>query len=527
MQRETRVDLGVLIKPLVRWWWLLLASTALAFVSTYLHQQQQPAYYEATTTLMIGRTFEDPNPSGSDLALGQQLAATYADLALRQKVREQTMAALGLTSLPDYSAIPLPNRELLEITVVDTDPQRAKAVADELARQLILQSPTAPKPEEQERQAFISQQLVSLQQNIERTEAELVDTQTQLENAFDALEISRLQGQVEALQEKLSTLQTNYAALVATTNDGATNTIEVIESAKLPVAPNDSAKTQTIWVAAALALALAAGTAYLLEYLDDTVHTADDLARVGNFNYLPGIPVIHRARGAAPILAQEAPRSPATDAFRALRTGLYAATAHASGKMLLITSAVPQEGKSVVAANLAAVLAESEKNVLLIDGDLRQPMQHKLHGLPRENGLAELLLALKGHELANGSRDMITRAIQATKQARLSLIVAGQELSEAGGLIGSDTMKSLLHTLALHADYVIIDSPPLLAVADALVLSTLVDSVVLVARAGASRRRQVDQALRSLKEVNANVAGIVLNRQRVKTDAYYKYYHPG
>src|SRR5687767_7496876 len=128
--RETQIDLGVLLKPIRRWWWLLLAATLLAFVSTYLHLRQQPAMYQAKTTLMIGRAFEDPNPTGSELALGQQLAATYADLAQRQKVREQTMAALGLTSLPAYTAVPLPNRELLEITVLDTDPQRAKAVAD-------------------------------------------------------------------------------------------------------------------------------------------------------------------------------------------------------------------------------------------------------------------------------------------------------------------------------------------------------------------------------------------------------------
>jgi len=518
------MELSAFFRPLRRWWWLLLASALLATASSYWSVRQQPPLYVATTTLIIGRAFENPNPTGNELALSQQLAETYADLVYRRPVREQTMAALGLTSLPEYSARTLPNGQLLEISVVDTNPQRAKAVADELANQLVLQSPTSPKPEEQVRDAFINDQLASLEAHIRQTEAEIIANQTELESAFGALEISELQGEIAALQTKLSTLQSNYAALLANTKSGAINTIEVIEPATVPSAPTASGTWQLILVVSAIAVALAAGTAYLLEYLDDTVRTAEDLARVNSFASLPSIPEFRWDGGILPVLAQDAPRSPVTDAFRALRTSLYAATANKPGKIFLITSAAPQEGKSMVAANLAAVLAQGEKSVLLIDADLRRPVQHKLFNVSGAYGLSELLIAPEGHGSPNGRGEMIKRVIQKIEPMRLGLIVAGSGYADAAGLLGSDRMKVLLETVSRDVDYVIIDSPPLLAVADALMLSTQVDGVVLVASAGSIPRKQFEQTLRRLSDVNAIVVGVVLNRQKAATEGYYSHY---
>jgi non-specific protein-tyrosine kinase len=474
---------------------------------------------------MVGTASEKPNPTGSELALGQELAATYADLALRQGVREKTMAALGLTALPDYIARALPNRPVLEIVVVDTDPSRAQAVANELAHQLVLQSPTSPKPEEQQQDAFVNNQLANLQVNIEQTEADITAKQADLENAIGALEISDLQDQISALQTKLSTLQSNYAALLANTRAGAVNTVEIIEPAALPAVPTDSGKTQIILVASAIAFALAAGTAYLLDYLDDTIRTPEDLGHIASFASLPSIPKFVWKGHGAPVIAEDVLHSPMTDAFRALRTSLYAATANKPGKILLITSAVPKEGKSIVAANLAAVLAQSEKSVLLIDADLRRPMQHKLYDISGTYGLAELLVALRGHTWPNGSAEMIEGVIQKIGPMRLDLIVAGSHLADASAFLGSETMKLLLDTVSQNVDYVIIDSPPLLAVADALVLSTQVDGVILVARAGSIHRKQLAKALRRLGDVKANVVGVVLNRQKAGADGYYQYYY--
>lgn len=571
------MELGEFLRPLRRWWRLLLASTALAAASSCCYVLRQPAMYEARTTLMIGQALGNPNPTGNELALSQQLTGTYADLVQRRPVREQTMAVLGLHSLPEYRANPLPDRQLLEIVVLDTDPVRAKAVADELARQLILQSPTAPQPEEQQRQAFISDQLASLQANILQTQSEITATGVELENAFSALEISELESEITALQTKLNTLQSNYAALLASTSEGAVNAIEVIEPATLPLVPNDSDKTETVLVVVAIALILAVGTAYLLESLDDTIRTPEDLARVNRTANLPSIPEFRWGRGSLPILAQDAWSSPVTESFRALRTGLYAASVNKLRRVLLITSATPREGKSLVAANLAAVLAEAEKKVLLIDADLRRPMQHKLFGVSGDQGLAELLVALDGPGQSDRG-EMIKRATQPTGSTRLALMAAGTMTPEAVRLLGSDKMKALLETVSQSVDYVIVDSPsllieaadvivrqrhdpswrrkyavqlyertrrrkghaaavgaaarylaeatywvfkngetyrgPVLAVADALMLSTQVDGVVLVAGAGSILRRQLAETFQRLGDVKANVVGVVLNQQK-------------
>src|SRR5215208_1599608 len=135
------MELSKYIFPLRKWWWLVAASTLIAAMFSSLSVLRQPTIYQARTTLMIGTTINDPNPSSSELFLGQQLAAAYADLANREILRTATKNALGMNQLPEYIARALPNTQLIEITVNDTSAERARTVANELANQLILLSP--------------------------------------------------------------------------------------------------------------------------------------------------------------------------------------------------------------------------------------------------------------------------------------------------------------------------------------------------------------------------------------------------
>ncbi len=201
------MELKHYLKPVLKWWWLLAVSAVITAGLSYFVISREPPLYQSTSTLMIGSAFNNPNPSGSELFLGQQLAQTYSDIAKRQPVKDKTMAVLGLDWLPSYFARPVPNSQLMEITVRDTSPERAQAVANELANQLILQSPTAPRPEQQEREAFIEDQLSSLQANIKQTEAEILEKGAELEAAFSAREIADLKTEINGLQSKLRTLQ--------------------------------------------------------------------------------------------------------------------------------------------------------------------------------------------------------------------------------------------------------------------------------------------------------------------------------
>jgi len=149
------MELSVYTKPLLRWWWLLAAATFVAVISTFLTVRGQPALYEARTTLMIGRAIDDPNPTQGEFTLAQQLAVSYADVANREPVQEATKAALSFDRLPSYLARAIPQSQFIEILVTDTNPLRAQAVANELANQLIIQSPTGEGSEDQIRRDFI------------------------------------------------------------------------------------------------------------------------------------------------------------------------------------------------------------------------------------------------------------------------------------------------------------------------------------------------------------------------------------
>ena len=128
------MELNKYIFPLRKWWWLVVASTLIAAIFSSLSILRQPAIYQARTTLMIGTTINNPNPSSNELHLGQQLAAAYADLANREMVRNATKNALGMNQLPEYFALALPNTQLIEITVNDIDPERAQISCQRISR---------------------------------------------------------------------------------------------------------------------------------------------------------------------------------------------------------------------------------------------------------------------------------------------------------------------------------------------------------------------------------------------------------
>ena len=137
------MDIKDIISPLRKWWWMIISAAFVAAVASFVATLRQVPNYQSHTTLMIGQTITDPNPSLTEFSLGQQLAASYADMAMREPVRNATMSALGLTFIPDYTAQALPNSQVIEIAVTDTNPARAQSVAKELLTNLSCVLPRA------------------------------------------------------------------------------------------------------------------------------------------------------------------------------------------------------------------------------------------------------------------------------------------------------------------------------------------------------------------------------------------------
>jgi succinoglycan biosynthesis transport protein ExoP len=519
MRVVNSMELSVYLIPLRRWWWLLVVSTLVAAVSSFIATRQQPPIYQAHTTLMIGRAIEDPNPNQGEFNLAQQLASTYAQIANREPVREATRKALDLNRLPDYLARALPQTQMIEIAVTDVDPLRAKVVANELANQLILRSPTAANPDDLERQKFIDDQLNTLQSQIVETQDQIANLQEQLGTLNSAQQIQDTQTQINALQSKLTTLQGNYAALLSNTQQGASNTLSVVEEAELPARPIGPNKIMSILLSAAIGLSLAAGAAYLLEYLDDTLKTPEEIAK------LLGFPVIgligetgESGDGKHSIYVSKHPRSPIAEAYRALRANLEFAAVDRPLKTILIASAGTDAGKSSVAANLAVVLAQGEKKVFLIDADLRKSSIHAFVGLPNEIGLS--------HLFRDGAD--VFKAVQAWEDHRIGVITGGNSPPNPAELLGSKRMDHILSRLAEKADVVVIDSPPFV-VSDAIMLAAKVDGVLVVIRPGHTRKKYTLAMMEQLSRAGARVLGVVLNRIPRRGAEYYGgflYYSP-
>jgi polysaccharide biosynthesis transport protein len=284
------MDYSNILARLRKWWWLIIVSTILAGAVSFFAVSQQPLVYKTHATLLIGNAISNPNPSGNEFWLSQQLAQVYTDLAQRDVVQEAVKQSLGLSSLPTYSVRAVPNSQLIEITVTDNYPERAMVVANELANQLILQSPTnSSDAEEAKRQEFIRKQLDELEQNIQATSDSILTQQEELAVMTSARQISDAQNQIAALNSKLSTLQSNYASLLSNTNSVAINTLSIVESATLPQSPVGPEITMTVLTAAGIGLALAVAGVFLFEYLDDTVKNSDDVYNISQLQTLSGI----------------------------------------------------------------------------------------------------------------------------------------------------------------------------------------------------------------------------------------------
>ena len=509
------LELKDYILPLRKWWWLIIAATLVATVSSFLATRQQPPIYQTRTTVMIGNSINNPNPNSYDSYQSQQLATTYADIVQRDNVRQAAMAALGLSVLPAYTARTVPSTQLIEISVTDTDPARAQAVARELVNQLIAISPSGQNGESQKRQAFISSQLNELEDKITATQTEITRKQEELAGLFSARQIADAQIQIAALQNKLASLRTNYTALLSNTQQGAQNAISTLEEAQLPTMPIGPHKSATILLAAAIGFILAAGAAYLLEYLDDTMKNPEDIQKTLGLTTLGAVPVMKIGDGSELVVVTQS-QSPTSEAYRVLRTNLQFAAVGRSLDTLMVTSPGPGEGKSMTAANLAAALAQGGRRVIMVDGDLHRPRQHRVFGLRNNTGVTTALIA----ETADSLDDML----QDSGVPGLRVLTSGPLPPNAAELLGSTRMRELLVDLHTRADVVVIDSPPVTALSDAAVLATQADGVLLVVDTGRTTREMARRAVGALRQVNARVVGALLNRMPTRGGGYYYYY---
>ncbi len=289
---------------------------------------------------------------------------------------------------------------------------------------------------------------------------------------------------------------------------------EVIDRAVTPLKPVSPNKKKNLALGLILGLMLGIGLAFLLDYMDQTIKTGDDVRDklgLNVFGTIPHIPSKGEGAKQAPghLISTQDPKSPVVEAFRALRTNLNYLTAKEKHKVILMTSALPNEGKSTVSANLAAVLSQTGSRVLLVGCDLRRPTLHELFGQPAVPGLVEMLI------------DDQQGALRQLASPRLDLIPSGSVPPNPAELLDSERFRRFITIVRQRYDYVIIDAPPVLPVTDAQILTPMVDINLVVLEPCRVPEKAAKQMVASLMAVDARISGVILND---KTGRGFKHY---
>ncbi|MCU0242715.1 MAG: polysaccharide biosynthesis tyrosine autokinase, partial [Vicinamibacteria bacterium] len=296
--------------------------------------------------------------------------------------------------------------------------------------------------------------------------------------------------------------------------------LRLVERAELPQAPILPQRLRNYQIALLLGLALGVALSVLLERLDNTIKTPEDVRTQLNVPFLGMVPELlehaNPTADGAPVILKNPQSSPA-EAYRVLRTNLAFCAAERSGRAYVVSSANPSEGKTTSVANLAIALAQSGARVLAIDADLRRPTLHQHFSVAKTPGLTDVIVSNCG----------LNEAVQGTSVRGLYLLPCGYVPPNPTDLLGSESMKDLVCELRQRYDWVLIDAPPILAMADAPLLCPLVEGLVLVVWAEKSGRPAIQRAIDSIGAVGGKLAGVVLNRVDLQRNSYYYSQHYG
>ncbi|HEX6732216.1 MAG TPA: polysaccharide biosynthesis tyrosine autokinase, partial [Pyrinomonadaceae bacterium] len=344
------------------------------------------------------------------------------------------------------------------------------------------------------------------------------------------IDLLAMQQTLETNKQYLNTLLQRQRELNVQSGNGA-NQVSIATYSRLPKSPVGPPRLRNIIIAFLLSLGGGIGLAFLLDFLDDTVKTVEDVDRYihlpalalipsGRDNRLPGIgagpPTPTPSNTTALAMITDA-RSPIAESYRHLRTSLLLSSAGKPPKTILVTSSQPAEGKTTTGINTAFMLAQTGAEVLMIDCDLRRPRLHAQFELPNTKGLTTWL---------SGERDLDSLIQHYEKAPNLKVLTSGPVPPNPAELLGSEEMRKLLNILSEQYAHIIIDSPPAISFTDASILSTMVDGVILVVHGGRSSRAVVRRAKQQLLDVGAHVFGVVLNNVKVESHDYYysRYY---
>ena len=486
----------------------VLASLGVSLAFSF----SRPKVYEAKAEVLLQRrSTENLFDALNDIRDPSRLAQTEMKVVRSHAVREAVERRLG--EAPPVATSQSGIAEIIEIKANHTDPARAALIANAYAEAYVEFRRDRASGDIRAASDQVRASIDALQAEIDALEARARPADDRAApaaalNPVIASQIASLTSQQGDFKQKLRELEVAGAL--------STGGAEVVNPAIPPATPVEPSPVRDGLVAVTVGLILGIGTAFLLEYLDDSVKTKEDLERamVDTVPTLGLIPQIEPGDLAFDdVRGVVRPASPPAEAFRALRTSIQFLDLEGP-KTLQVTSANRAEGKTTTSANLAAVIARAGKRVILVDCDLRRPQIGKLFGCSAEPGFTSILL---------GEATVAEALRKVPNAGELFVIPAGPVPPNPSELLSHHRTRELLKMLAQKADIVLIDSAPLLPVTDATVLAGQVSGVLLVVSAELTRRRPLQRSVELVSQVQGRLLGTVLNRVTAEDGYGYGY----
>jgi polysaccharide biosynthesis transport protein len=493
--------------------WIILVTIVVAGFIVYILNRQSTPVYQATTTVLINEAPSTKTTDYTAIVTSERLAQTYSQLMSKKPVLEGVIEQLDIEiqaedMLENLFIQPIRDTTLIEVRYEDVDPKRAALITNAIVTVFSTQNQQLQASRYASSKSSLETQLNQMDDQIQRVSSVLSSLE---ENEDNQAERDRLETNLNQYRQTYAYLLQSYEQVRLVEAQSTSNIVQV-EPASIPEKPiRPRTLTNTI-LAVVIGMFMAIGGIFLYESIDDTLKGPDEItAQVG----LPVLGIItrHEIDESKPITLLE-PRSPVSESFRALRTNIQYASVNRPLKTLLITSPTPAEGKTTISVNLGIVMAQSDRNVVIIDADLRRPKIHKALGLPNQKGLSDLFV--DDGLTINGS-------LKKTEIYNLRALVAGNLPPNPSELLGSEKMQIILEKINLEANLIIVDSPPVMAVTDPAVLAPKVDGVLLVVKPGVTQMAVLKQSVELLRRGDVKILGFVLNEVDMKKRGNYYY----
>lgn len=510
----------------------IAVTTGVMIVGAIVLSLLQTPQYRATAEVLLERqSAQDlvtaaPQQGGNANDEAQRVQ-TEVEVMRSRSVRDAVRDELGYT--PSVKVSAKGPTSVVSISATDTDPAQAAEEANTYASVAIGIRADANVAVLESAVEVLMQQVADIDDQLRESEQVVADLQEQLfafpegdparepiQREIDQAIVQRdtqrvsLQSQRSGYIERLGQLQLSINGARADAGG------QVVSQAIAPRDPFAPDPVRNSLIALVFGLLLGAALAFLRDYLDDRIRSKDDLDLVtGGVDVLGLVPLVEdwKNRTEPELVSVSAPASPAAEAYRSLRTSLQFVGIGRPVRIIQVTSSSASEGKTTTLSNLGVVLARAGHRVVLVDCDLRRPRLHRFFGLENRIGFSTAILG-----------DDVSEVIQAVPDIpRLSVVASGPTPPNPSELLATRRSGALLGTLAEHFDYVLVDCPPLLPVADAVILAGDVDATLLVATVNTTTKRSLGRSLELIRQVDAPLVGLVLNGLEAQQAYTYTY----